>query len=425
MTATTSVMTATAAAAATIATATAAAAAAATLTLARLIDLERTTVDFRAIHRLDRCLSFSIGGHLDESETARTTGFAIHHDVNIRYLAAVLFERRAQLIRTGGVRQITDVQTLSHSWDLSETKQTICGQAFSRTTSGKRKGPSQTKPRELYQVVYGMDRPKSTNRGATGVPGPGGVKIELCVDSGAGAAVAQDAGADRIELCSALEVGGLTPSLGLIEQARDHFRGPIVLLVRPRPGGFTYDEGELRTMERDIDCALRCGLAGIAIGVLTKDGRVDVAAMDRLIEHSRPLEVTFHRAFDLCADFAAATDALLALGVDRVLTSGGRESAESGIDRLREVIARLERAKGRTSVMPGGGVSASNVEKILGATGAREIHASAGEWRSGALVSTTIAFRSVAPDESAFRATSQERARAIVQGARRATLRDA
>jgi copper homeostasis protein len=245
------------------------------------------------------------------------------------------------------------------------------------------------------------------------------IRVELCVDSGAGARVAREAGADRIELCAALELGGLTPSEGLLAQALEEFGKPVVVLLRPRAGDFVYDRSELRTIERDLDTALRLGphgVTGVAVGVLTRDGEIDVAAMDRILDRARPLEVTFHRAVDLCRDPLRALDALLALGIDRVLSSGGAPNVEAGESRLKEMV---ERAGDRIAVMPGGGVTPENAARILAATGAREIHGSAGEWFNGiAAEHSALEFRARAPSDAAYRRTSPARAAEFVRRAR-------
>lgn len=246
-------------------------------------------------------------------------------------------------------------------------------------------------------------------------------RVEICVDSAAGARVAREAGAARIELCSALELGGLTPSEGLLRHALEEFGGPVVVLLRPRAGDFVYDASELRTIEHELDTALRHGprgVSGIAVGVLTRDGEVDVRAMDRILDRARPLEVTFHRAFDLCRDLDRALDAMLHLGIDRVLTSGGRASAASSTSTIRRLV---ERAGARLSVMPGGGVTAANVSAVLTETGAREVHGSAGEWCDGVTVrDDALEFRARAPRDAAYRVTSLERASEFVRNARTA-----
>lgn len=185
-------------------------------------------------------------------------------------------------------------------------------------------------------------------------------------------------GASRIELCSALEVGGLTPSSALIEEAVSLASEAYVavnILVRPRPGDFVYSPAELRVILGDIVQARRAGVDGVVVGVLTPDGNIDRAAIEAMLQASEGLSVTFHRAIDLCRDLTAECAYLASLsGVDRVLTSGGCPSAEEGIATLRELV---EGCRGKLSIMPGAGVTAANAAKIILSTGAGEIHASA------------------------------------------------
>jgi len=208
------------------------------------------------------------------------------------------------------------------------------------------------------------------------------VTVEICTDSLAGVHAAAAGGADRVELCSALGLGGLTPGPGLLRLARAVPGLALVVLVRPRPGDFLYDTAELRTLAAEIERAGEAGADGVALGVLTADGHVDTDATARLIEGARPMEVCFHRAFDLVADPLDALEQLAQLGVERVLTSGGARDVVAGLQRLVE----LTRAAGeRLTVMPGGGVRPTNVARVLAATGARAVHASARGARRSAM----------------------------------------
>ncbi len=202
--------------------------------------------------------------------------------------------------------------------------------------------------------------------------------VELAVQDGDGVRVAIAAGADRIELCSALDLGGLTPSTGTIElaveQARVAARAEFVqVLVRPRPGGFMYSGTEIDTTVRDIRAARRAGASGVVVGALGADQRVDVAAMRAFVNAARGITVTFHRAIDAVGDPLAALDTLMELGVHRVLTSGGAMKSGDG----REVLAALvERAAGRIEVMAGGGVTVLGIAE-LAAAGVNAVHLSA------------------------------------------------
>lgn len=197
------------------------------------------------------------------------------------------------------------------------------------------------------------------------------ILIEAAVESAEGAIAAERAGAHRIELCANLTEGGTTPSAGTIGAALARVGVPIFVMVRPRGGDFLYSSMELSVMMRDIASARTLGAHGIVLGVLTKDGTVDVERTHALVESARPLPVTFHRAFDLASDLGEALDALVEAGVRRVLTSGGSAHAGDGIEQIGSLV---QRAGDRITVMPGGGIKASNVRQIVDETGAREIH---------------------------------------------------
>ena len=198
--------------------------------------------------------------------------------------------------------------------------------------------------------------------------------IEICVDTLAGVGAATAAGADRIELCAALDVGGLTPSPGIIEGARALTTLPIMVMIRPRPGDFVYSDEELRAMEVDIGIARDFGADGVVFGALASDGAIDQPTVERLMANAESLDVTYHRAFDVASDPCAALDVLMACGVPRVLTSGQGRSAPEGAPLIRQLI---ERSAGRTVVMPGCGIRSDNVRDLTEETGAIEVHASA------------------------------------------------
>ena len=195
--------------------------------------------------------------------------------------------------------------------------------------------------------------------------------FEICVDSVAGVRAAQAAGADRVELCGDLLEGGTTPSRGMIRQARRITGIGLNVMIRPRGGDFLFDEDEFAIMEADIDAAKAEGADGVVIGLLTADGRIDTERTRALIAQARPMSVTFHRAFDMTPDPFEALDRLVALGVDRVLTSGQEASVLEGLPLIAKLIRRAE---GRIIVMPGGGITARNAERIVAAAKPREIH---------------------------------------------------
>lgn len=195
--------------------------------------------------------------------------------------------------------------------------------------------------------------------------------IEVCVNSTESAIASQAGGADRVELCENLFEGGTTPSAGSIAVARERLDIKLHVMIRPRGGDFLYSELELAIMHRDIATAKALGADGVVFGLLTPDGDIDVPLTRQLVEVSRPMSVTFHRAFDVARDPFAALDALLDTGVDRLLTSGQEESVAIGAELIAELIMR---AGDRLIVMPGAGFNERNVARIVAQTGAREIH---------------------------------------------------
>jgi copper homeostasis protein len=195
-----------------------------------------------------------------------------------------------------------------------------------------------------------------------GVP----VAVELCVDSVESARAAQAGGATRIELCSDLGAGGITPSAGLIAMVRRAVKIPVQVLIRPRAGDFAYSAEELEVMRRDIVLARQFGVKGIVLGMLEPSGVVDVKRTAELVQCARPLDVTFHRAFDRTPDLLQALDAVKQAGVQRILTAGGGSSAEEGL----AMLARLVREAGSAvAIMAAGGIRAANVAHIVKATG--------------------------------------------------------
>lgn len=205
--------------------------------------------------------------------------------------------------------------------------------------------------------------------------------LEICVDDIAGLDSAVAGGGDRIELCSALALGGLTPAPSLIAAATA-IAIPVHLLARPREGGFRYTAREAAMIAADITAASDAGLAGVVIGASRADHGLDIDLLAELVAHARllgtargvPLSLTLHRAIDLCDDMPAALDAAIALGFDRVLTSGGEPKA---IDGLAMLAALHRRAAGHIVILAGSGIDAGNVSEIL-ATGISEVHASCG-----------------------------------------------
>lgn len=199
------------------------------------------------------------------------------------------------------------------------------------------------------------------------------VIFEVCCGSLQSAINAQEAGAHRVELCSALSLGGITPSYAAIEQARRLLKIPINVLIRPREGDFLYDSEEVSVMIGDIQACARLGVDGVVIGALDPFGNVDLDCCRALVATAKNngLSVTFHRAIDRSYDILTAMEDAISLGVDRILTSGGKPSAYEGM----EVIANMNKiADGRVLIMPGAGVNPTNIREIITATGVREIH---------------------------------------------------
>ena len=202
--------------------------------------------------------------------------------------------------------------------------------------------------------------------------------LEVCVDSVESALAANAAGAARIELCQALGEGGLSPSAGLLEAVCDRVRLDVAVMIRPRAGDFCYSDAEFEVMQKDLRLARQMGADAMVFGLLNADGRVDQDRTRRLVELSRPLPVTFHRAFDMTRDPFEALEALVQLGISRVLTSGQERSAMEGLDLITDLV---QRAGNRITVVPGGGITERNVQKILRQSGASEFHVSASATR--------------------------------------------
>jgi copper homeostasis protein len=195
--------------------------------------------------------------------------------------------------------------------------------------------------------------------------------VEVCVDSIDGVAAAKAAGAQRVELCADLLEGGITPSAGMIRQARTISGIGLQVMIRPRGGDFLFDDDEFAVMEADIDMAKAEGADGVVIGLLNANATIDRKRTKRLIDRARPMAVTFHRAFDMTGDPMAALEVLVSLGVERLLTSGQEATVLEGLPLLAEL---MRRAGDRIVIMPGGGITARNAERIVAALNPKEMH---------------------------------------------------
>ena len=199
------------------------------------------------------------------------------------------------------------------------------------------------------------------------------VLVEICCCSVEDVIESEKGGAQRVELCSALPLGGLTPSAGAISESKRLTSLPIIVMIRPRSGGFCYSEAELATMERDMDVAAEMGADGFVFGILCSDGTVDHRT-SRLVKKAADLPTVFHRAFDVTPNPFEALEALIDLGITRLLTSGQKPFSLAGAELIKELVGRAE---GRIEIMPGGGIRPHNVTDLLEATGCRQIHLAA------------------------------------------------
>ena len=195
--------------------------------------------------------------------------------------------------------------------------------------------------------------------------------LEICVDSIESAINSQLAGADRIELCDNLLEGGTTPSFGMIQSVRSNLDIAVNVIIRPRGGDFLYSDPEFDIMRRDIDLCGESGINGVVIGLLTKDGRIDIERTAKLVEYAKPMSVTFHRAYDMCSNPHQGLEDVIITGADRLLTSGQRNKVTEGLLLVSELVRK---ASGRIIIMPGSGLDESNIKEVAIKTGAHEFH---------------------------------------------------
>jgi copper homeostasis protein len=248
------------------------------------------------------------------------------------------------------------------------------------------------------------------------------VLLETIVASLDDAREAAGGGADRFELCSALALGGLSPSIGTVAAIKRELEVPVISMIRPREGGMAYSEGEYSTMLSDASFALEAGADGLVFGFLLPDGGVDVdrtARMVRLAEEAstpeRRIQTVFHRAFDVAAHPDEALEQLIDLGVTRILTSGRASTAEKGTGEIRRLV---ERSDGRIEILPGGGITAENVGRIVAGSGVNQVHLYVTERRKDLSTASnpSISFAAHVPvGELEYRSVTESRVRRIRQ----------
>jgi copper homeostasis protein len=244
------------------------------------------------------------------------------------------------------------------------------------------------------------------------------ILLEICCGSIDDAIQSQAGGADRVELCSALFVGGLTPSIGTVQEAKRRLKIPVMVMVRPRGGGFCYTSAEFATMERDAEAAVENGADGVVFGILKRDGRIDQRRSDRMRRIIADREAVFHRAFDVTPDPLRALEELIDLGITRVLTSGQKPTAPQGVKLITKLV---QHAGKRIEILPGGGIRPHNVNEIVRRTGCGQIHMTA--WRKVEDRSThanhEISFvGSLRPEEDAYDMTDAKLVKQIVKSLR-------
>jgi len=243
---------------------------------------------------------------------------------------------------------------------------------------------------------------------------PERVLVEACVDSIESAAAAADGGADRLELCANLIEGGTTPSMGTIALARE-LDLVLHVMIRPRGGDFCYTAREFASMRRDVREARQLGADGVVFGILAPDGTIDTERTRILLEDARPLSVTVHRAFDVTRETRDALDTLIALGVDRVLTSGQQPTVPQGLDVIADLVRR---SAGRIGILPGGGITAANAAEVVRRTGVCEVHVHAArDFPSPMLFRNpgVVMGGSYVPDEYRRRETHADQIAAVVR----------
>jgi copper homeostasis protein len=244
------------------------------------------------------------------------------------------------------------------------------------------------------------------------------VILEVCANSVTSAIAAQEGGASRVELCENLNEGGTTPSYGQLILARKHLHIKLYVLIRPRRGDFLYSDLEFEIMQADIRASIEAGCDGVVIGMLKADGNIDVKRCTELVRLARQwgLGVTFHRAFDMCADQFKALEEIIEMGCERILTSGGKSTAMEGATVIGHLV---EKAAGRITIMPGSGITETNVADLVRFTGVTEVHSSARIKVAGGMQyqNDHILLNNGLTDEYSIDLTSVERVKEIIKRA--------
>jgi len=238
--------------------------------------------------------------------------------------------------------------------------------------------------------------------------------IEVCIDNLESLHYAQQGGATRIELCSSLALGGLTPSVGFMKQAAKHARIPVYAMIRPRQGDFLFSDDEIELMLEDIHAAKQAGLQGVVVGVLTPQSQINRDTLTTLVKEAKGLGVTFHRAIDQCLAPFEALDTIMSAGCERVLTSGLEANALEGA----ETIGRMVQHCGNhLSIMAGAGVNADNAVEIIAKSGIKEIHLSGKSTRASHMINVARQAHMGSADIDDFRipVTSAEKIAAVVR----------
>ncbi|XP_031567091.1 copper homeostasis protein cutC homolog [Actinia tenebrosa] len=241
------------------------------------------------------------------------------------------------------------------------------------------------------------------------------VLMEVCVDSVESAMNAEKGGAQRLELCGNLMEGGTTPTPGMLAVIKQNVSIPVFVMIRPRGGDYLYSQQEFNVMKEDLKCLKKHGADGIVFGILNEKGQIDVSRNKELLELSRPLPVTFHRAFDMVKDPKESLEDLIHIGFERVLTSGLDSTVLDGLPVIKELNTQANK---RITIVPGGGITERNLERILQGTGVEEFHCSARESSTSLMEyrnSHVFMGGALRPSEFQIKTTSCDRVKAIIK----------